>query len=130
MNKLEKTMLEHLHLLVQGTMINPLSKLEIENFILNLIQNIDMDIIGGPHVYRSDIAGNEGFTTITAITTSHVVMHTWDTGLIQLDVYSCKNFNIQDIIDMLSRISITDIKFKFLDRSNGFKTINNMRNIS
>ena len=116
-------MLKHLHLLVQGTMITPLSKLEIEKFTLNLIQNIDMAILGGPHVYRSDVAGNEGFTIITAITTSHVVMHTWDTGLIQLDVYSCKNFDVQTIMDMLRHISIQDIKFKFLDRSNGFTTI-------
>ena len=116
-------MLKHLHLLVQGTMIIPLSKLEIEKFTLNLIQNIDMAILGGPHVYRSDVAGNEGFTIITAITTSHVVMHTWDTGLIQLDVYSCKKFNILDIVEPLKKLSITDIKIKFLDRSNGFKNI-------
>lgn len=120
-------MLKHLHLLVQGTMIIPLSKLEIEKFTLTLIQNIDMDILGGPHVYRSDVEGNEGFTIITAITTSHVVMHTWDTGLIQLDVYSCKNFDVQTIIDMLSDISIEDIKYKFLDRSNGFITITNVK---
>lgn len=120
-------MLKHLHLLVQGTMIIPLSKLEIEKFTLTLIQNIDMDILGGPHVYRSDVEGNEGFTIITAITTSHVVMHTWDTGLIQLDVYSCKNFGVQTIIDMLSDISIEDIKYKFLDRSNGFITITNVK---
>lgn len=120
-------MLKHLHLLVQGTMIIPLSKLEIEKFTLTLIQNIDMDILGGPHVYRSDVEGNEGLTIITAITTSHVVMHTWDTGLIQLDVYSCKNFDVQTIIDMLSDISIEDIKYKFLDRSNGFITITNVK---
>lgn len=116
-------MLEHLHLLVQGTSTNLLSEFDIKNFILELIQNIGMDILGGPHIYRSDVAGNEGFTIITAITTSHVVMHTWDTGLIQLDVYSCKNFNVQTIMDMLRHISIQDIKFKFLDRSNGFTTI-------
>jgi S-adenosylmethionine/arginine decarboxylase-like enzyme len=116
-------MLEHLHLLVQGTSTNLLSEFDIKNFILELIQNIGMDILGGPHIYRSDVAGNEGFTIITAITTSHVVMHTWDTGLIQLDVYSCKKFNILDIVEPLKKLSITDIKIKFLDRSNGFKNI-------
>jgi S-adenosylmethionine/arginine decarboxylase-like enzyme len=116
-------MLEHLHLLVQGTSTNLLSEFDIKNFILELIQQIGMDILGGPHIYRSDVAGNEGFTIITAITTSHVVMHTWDTGLIQLDVYSCKKFNILDIVEPLKKLSITDIQIKFLDRSNGFKNI-------
>jgi S-adenosylmethionine/arginine decarboxylase-like enzyme len=116
-------MLEHLHLLVQGTATKLLSESDIKNFILDLIQKIDMDILGGPHIYRSDLKGNEGYTAITAITTSHVVIHTWDTGLIQLDVYSCKKFDILDIAEMLKTLSITDIKIKFLDRSNGFRNI-------
>ena len=116
-------MLEHLHLLVQGTATKLLSESDIKNFTLDLIQNIDMDILGGPHIYRSDVAGNEGFTIITAITTSHIVIHTWDTGLVQLDVYSCKKFEILDIVEPLKTLFITDIKIKFLDRSNGFRNI-------
>lgn len=116
-------MLEHLHLLVQGTATKLLSESDIKNFTLDLIQNIDMDILGGPYIYRSDVAGNEGFTIITAITTSHIVIHTWDTGLVQLDVYSCKKFEILDIVEPLKTLSITDIKIKFLDRSNGFRNI-------
>lgn len=116
-------MLEHLHLLVQGTATKLLSESDIKNFTLDLIQKIDMNILGGPHVYRSDIEGNEGYTAITAITTSHIVIHTWDTGLVQLDVYSCKKFEILDIVELLKTLSITDIKIKFLDRSNGFRNI-------
>ena len=116
-------MLEHLHLLVQGTATKLLSESDIKNFTLDLIQKIGMNILGGPHIYRSDVAGNEGFTIITAITTSHIVIHTWDTGLVQLDVYSCKKFEILDIVEPLKTLSITDIKMKFLDRSNGFRNI-------
>lgn len=82
-----------------------------------------MEILGGPHTYRSDMPGNEGFTILTAITTSHIVMHTWDTGLIQLDVYSCKKFQVEDITEILNDFRVIDLKFKFLDRSNGFKTL-------
>ena len=121
-------MLEHLHLLVQGTATKLLSESDIKNFTLDLIQNIDMDILGGPHIYRSDVAGNEGFTIITAITTSHIVIHTWDTGLVQLDVYSCKKFKILDIVEPLKTLSITDIKMKFLDRSKGFRNIETLGN--
>jgi S-adenosylmethionine/arginine decarboxylase-like enzyme len=116
-------MLEHLHLLVQGTATKLLSESDIKNFILDLIQKIDMDILGGPHIYRSDIKGNEGYTVITAITTSHIVIHTWDTGLVQLDVYSCKKFEILDITELLAELCISNIQVKFLDRSNGFKNI-------
>lgn len=121
-------MLEHLHLLVQGTATKLLSESDIKNFTLDLIENIDMDILGGPHIYRSDVAGNEGFTIITAITTSHIVIHTWDTGLVQLDVYSCKKFEILDIVEPLKTLHITDIKIKFLDRSNGFRNIETLGN--
>lgn len=121
-------MLEHLHLLVQGTATKLLSESDIKNFTLDLIQNIDMDILGGPYIYRSDVAGNEGFTIITAITTSHIVIHTWDTGLVQLDVYSCKKFKILDIVEPLKTLSITDIKMKFLDRSKGFRNIETLGN--
>ena len=116
-------MLEHLHLLVQGTATKLLSEPDIKNFILDLIQEIGMDILGGPHIYRSDIKGNEGYTAITAITTSHIVIHTWDTGLVQLDVYSCKKFEILDITELLEKLCISAIQIKFLDRSNGFKNI-------
>lgn len=121
-------MLEHLHLLVQGSATKLLSESDIKNFTLDLIENIDMDILGGPHIYRSDVAGNEGFTMITAITTSHIVIHTWDTGLVQLDVYSCKKFEILDIVEPLKTLNITDIKIKFLDRSNGFRNIETLGN--
>jgi len=116
-------MLEHLHLLVQGTATKLLSESDIKNFTLDLIQKIGMDILGGPHTYRSDIKGNEGYTAITAITTSHIVIHTWDTGLVQLDVYSCKKFEILDITELLEKLCVSDIQIKFLDRSNGFKNI-------
>ena len=47
-------------------------------------------------------------------------MHIWDEsnpGLMQLDVYSCANFNPQDIFDKVNRLFKTiKIEYKFLDR--------------
>ena len=38
-------------------------------------------------------------------------------GLMQLDVYSCANFNPQDIFDKVNRLFKTiKIEYKFLDR--------------
>ena len=113
-------MLDHLHLLVQGTAETQWSELDVKNILLDIVSTIDMEILGGPNVYRSDVSGNEGYTALMAITTSHIVMHSWDTGLIQLDVYSCKKFNISDVVKVLNKFNILNIKTKFLDRSNGF----------
>jgi S-adenosylmethionine/arginine decarboxylase-like enzyme len=116
-------MLKHIHLLVQGTVTDQITASSLQTLILTIVDKIDMEILGGPFIYRSDVPGNEGLTAITAITTSHIVVHTWDTGLIQLDVYSCKEFEIKDIIDILSTTPVKDIKTKFLDRSTGFVNI-------
>lgn len=113
-------MLKHIHLLVQGTVADQITASGLQLLILTIVDKIDMEILGGPFIYRSEVPGNEGLTAITAITTSHIVVHTWDTGLIQIDVYSCKDFKIKDITDILQTIPITDIKTKLLDRSNGF----------
>jgi S-adenosylmethionine/arginine decarboxylase-like enzyme len=113
-------MLKHIHLLIQGTVTDQLTESSLQTLILTIIDKIDMEILGGPFIYRSEVIGNEGLTAITAITTSHIVVHTWDTGLIQIDVYSCKDFKIKDIINILQTMSIIDIKTKLLDRSNGF----------
>jgi S-adenosylmethionine/arginine decarboxylase-like enzyme len=113
-------MLKHIHLLVQGTVANQITASDLQTLILTIIDKIDMEILGGPFIYRSEVPGNEGLTAITAITTSHIVVHTWDTGLVQIDVYSCKDFNIKDITDILQTMSIVNIKTKLLDRSNGF----------
>jgi S-adenosylmethionine/arginine decarboxylase-like enzyme len=113
-------MLKHIHLLVQGNATDQLTESSLQSLILTIIDKIDMEILGGPFIYRSDVLGNEGLTAITAITTSHIVVHTWDTGLVQIDVYSCKDFNIKDITNILQTMSIVNIKTKLLDRSNGF----------
>ena len=39
-------------------------------------------------------------TSVAIIETSHIALHIWDEvnpGLLQLDVYSCANFNPQDV---------------------------------
>jgi S-adenosylmethionine/arginine decarboxylase-like enzyme len=54
------------------------------------------------------------------IETSHIVLHIWDEqepGLFQLDVYSCKLFDLDIVISSLKEsFSITKLQYKFLDR--------------
>ena len=54
------------------------------------------------------------------IETSHIVLHIWDEtepGLFQLDVYSCKSFDMGIVIKSLNEsFKINKLQYKFLDR--------------
>ena len=58
----------------------------------------------GPIVAYSDKVGNRGLTGIVIIETSHIAFHSWDESLpavIQLDIYSCKDFEPKHIFKEL-----------------------------
>jgi S-adenosylmethionine/arginine decarboxylase-like enzyme len=79
-----------------------------------------MKLLAGPYTtYVSDL-GNKGMTSVAIIETSHIALHIWDEtnpGLMQLDVYSCADFNPQDIFDEVDRVFNTvKMEYKFLDR--------------
>tara|TARA_B100000965_G_C19593196_1_gene758882 strand:- start:2744 stop:3073 length:330 start_codon:yes stop_codon:yes gene_type:complete len=88
----------------------------------NLINKINMKLLQGPNISYVNQKGNRGITCMALIETSHIVLHIWDEqdpGLFQLDVYSCKDFNLQDVISSLNNsFNITKLQYKFLDRSN------------
>ena len=54
------------------------------------------------------------------IETSHIVLHIWDEpnpGLFQLDIYSCKDFSLSKVIDLLNNnFKVEKLEYKFLDR--------------
>ena len=116
-------MLEHKHLLVQGTFDTKLNKKILKDFLFELIESINMNILGGPYIHKSELEGNEGYTAILAITTSHIVIHTWDTGEFQLDVYSCKDFKVETVYGVLNNYKLIPTHKKFIDRSVGFEDL-------
>ena len=86
----------------------------------DLIAKIDMKLMQGPHISYIDQEGNRGITCMALIETSHIVLHIWDEqepGLFQLDVYSCKHFDLDIVISSLKEsFSIKKLQYKFLDR--------------
>lgn len=121
--------MEHKHLLLQAS-FKARHRIEkyYEVWMRNLVKNIKMEELTAPVAKRSYMAGNMGITCSCMITTSHIVLHTWEDkhpGLLQLDVYSCKDFNIQDVIDKLKDLWVCEdtIQYKFLDRKNGFRNL-------
>ena len=79
-----------------------------------------MKLLAGPYTtYVSEI-GNKGLTSVAVIETSHIALHIWDEvspGLMQLDVYSCADFNPPDVFDKVNELFQTiKMEYKFLDR--------------
>jgi len=120
-------MLQHKHLIIRAEVKNAPKDTEFMTLWFHeLIKDIDMKILMGPYVIYLDKQGNRGFTGCAIIETSHIVMHTWDEdcpNIIQLDVYSCKDFEKQIVIDKLKIFEPVLIEYKLLDRENNLDII-------
>ena len=92
----------------------------ISDWIRSLIRKIEMKLLAGPYTTYVSEKNNKGMTSIAINETSHVALHIWDEtnpGLMQLDVYSCANFNPNDIFDKVDELFKTiKLEYKFLDR--------------
>ena len=118
--------LVHEHLLVRAEVDRPPMKQDrdkLQKQMKDLIEAIDMNILSGPHTEWSNVEGNEGYSSVAIIDTSSITFHSWTNGIIQLDVYSCKSFPIQKILDWLKQFGIQKIDYKFIDRDKGFEPI-------
>ena len=114
---------QHKHLIVRADIAicpkeEELNK--ISDWIRSLIKKIDMKLLAGPYSTYVSEKGNKGMTSVAIIETSHIALHIWDEvdpGLMQLDVYSCANFNPQYVFEKVNEIFKTiKMEYKFLDR--------------
>lgn len=118
-------MLHHQHLIVRAEIANPPQEKDLPfmtEWFKELIEDINMKILMGPHVVYSNMVGNRGFTGVAVIETSHVAMHVWDEdkpGMMQLDVYTCSSLDIQTVMNKLVCFKPVKIEYKFLDREHG-----------
>ena len=114
---------QHKHLIVRADISwcpheEDLNK--ISDWVRSLIKKIDMKLLAGPYTTYVNEKGNKGMTSIAIIETSHIALHIWDEvspGLMQLDVYSCADFNPTDVFDKVNELFQTiKMEYKFLDR--------------
>ena len=93
---------------------------KISDWIRSLVKKIDMKLLAGPYTTYVNEKDNKGMTSVAIIETSHIALHIWDEvspGLMQLDVYSCANFNPPDVFDKINALFKTiKMEYKFLDR--------------
>lgn len=120
-------MIFHKHLLVNAKVNSPMkSQSEAIDFLIELVDAIDMKIIKGPYASYVDVVGNRGLTAMVMIETSHIAFHIWDEpspALLQFDLYTCGQLNQKAVLDTIkSKFAVTEFDYILLNRENGFVT--------
>ena len=122
--------LDHKHLVLRAEVKDCPKKEalhEILEWMKQLIDKIDMKLMQGPSITYVDQPGNRGTTCMALIETSHIVIHIWDEtnpGLLQLDIYSCKEFDLKSVVIHLEEyFNVCNMQYKFLDRTTNMTII-------
>lgn len=122
-------MIEHKHIIIRAetdTFFKPNEESEFALWFKDLIHNLDMNLLSGPHLVYVDKPGLEGWTGVSIIETSHIAVHVWDAKtpiLVQLDVYTCGSLNPSIVFDSLKQFNPMKIEFKLLDREHSLKDL-------
>ena len=123
--------LQHKHLLVRAEVNSPpLKDFDLGSELQSLVRHIDMNILAGPMTAWCPVEGNVGWSGTVIIETSSITFHSWTEAhypVIQLDVYSCNDFEIATVLLWLRQFEPERIDYKFLDREAGFEEITNHR---
>jgi S-adenosylmethionine/arginine decarboxylase-like enzyme len=116
---MKTNLLVHKHLIIRAESKRPPKDEEhIVDWMREFVDNIGMKVLMGPYAKYLEVPGNKGLTVAAIIETSHIVMHTWDEpvpALIQLDVYSCGEFDPETICKKIKEDYETKIEYKFLN---------------
>ena len=120
----------HKHLIIRAEANKvPTDEEQLTKWLKDFIEFIGMKILMGPYVKYCTMEGNRGITGIAVIETSHIAIHIWDEpvpALIQMDVYSCANFDPYKIANKIKEdFEIIKIDYKYLNRETGLKPIIN-----
>jgi len=109
----------HLILDVKGCdLVKSKDPIYIADFVKELVNRIDMVPYGEPQVIHFGEGELTGWTVLQFIQTSNIMGHFMDhNGDLYFDVFSCKNFDKQIVLDMLAEyFSPENVKHEFLIR--------------
>jgi S-adenosylmethionine/arginine decarboxylase-like enzyme len=117
----------HLHLIVRGHVNNPPKSSETLNaWLKSLVDKVGMAVVAGPTSVYVDEPGNEGITGTITLATSHAAIHVWDAetpSLVQFDIYSCKEYSIEKVLDHINEFDAVSYEWIYIDRNNGLKPV-------
>lgn len=118
-NKRATSPIIHHHLIYQSkvnrTDIGEDSNHTLEMFLYDLVAEIEMQILIHPQVALSH---QKAWTGIVGIVTSHISFHYWTIEkYLQLDIYSCKEFDVNKTILFLNHFwKSEEVKTLFIER--------------
>lgn len=93
----------------------------LKEWIEDVVHSVNMKVISGPHVVYSDVKDNEGWTGIAVLDFSHISVHLWpNDNLIEFDLFSCKDFDVNTVIDHLRFFGLIDYSVKIINRDKKF----------
>ena len=118
----------HKHLIIRAEANKvPTDEEQLTEWLKDFIDYIDMKILMGPYVKYCNVEGNRGITGIAVIETSHIAIHVWDEpnpALMQIDVYSCAEFNVDEIANKIkSDFDVVKLDYKYLNRETGLTVL-------
>lgn len=90
----------------------PLNKLNdrelLEKFLVSVPLDLKMTALSQPHVLKAPgnaIKDPGGYSGFVVIAESHISVHTFDKrGFVSVDIYSCKDFDVEKAIKDLKNI--------------------------
>ena len=121
---MKNPVLIHKHLIIRAEANRvPTDEEQLQHWMREFIDSIDMKILMGPYVKYCNVEGNRGITGIAVIETSHIAIHVWDEpnpALMQIDVYSCAEFDVDEIAEKIkSDFDVIKLDYKYLNRETG-----------
>ena len=117
----------HQHLLMKVWLTNPPNKVSVLNeWFIQLVHKVKMEVVGGPTSVYVDYPGNEGLTGTVTLATSHASIHIWDhqePAMAQFDIYSCKRFKLEDVLEHFEPWGLVKAEWVMIDRNETPKVI-------
>jgi S-adenosylmethionine/arginine decarboxylase-like enzyme len=119
------TKILHNHLLMNGQAYQPPRDVEsVKAWLTQLVSDIGMKIVTGPHAHYVEAEGNRGITAAVCIETSHIAFHVWDEEVparVQFDLYTCSTLPTDAVLEACEKyFDLVDYHYVVLNREDGF----------
>lgn len=119
--KKEEFLPYHQHLLMKVWIENPPKEEKILNeWFINLVHVVGMEVVAGPTSVYVNYPGNEGLTGTVTLATSHASIHIWDhytPAMAQFDIYSCKCFTLEQVMECFKPWGVLKSEWVMIDRN-------------
>lgn len=121
--------LDHKHLVVTAAIKKPPTTVdELNAWLYKVVEAADMKVFMEPKSSRCDTVGNVGVTGVVGLETSHASIHVWESApvpFLKFDVYSCKRFDPDTILECMKEFDPYFFRVMLIDRNDDNKVADN-----